>query len=203
MLGLKKVAVTGDLASGKTTVCSLLEQFGATVVNSDQIVHQILSCNLSIRSKLVALLGDEVMSGGSLDRTKIAQKVFSRLDLLRSLESLLHPLVRERIELAYDEACRSSEAMLFVAEVPLLFEMGYEADFDAVIYVTATPGRLLERFLARGGEEEQFHLRRQRLIATEEKQQKATFLIQNDGEKSELYRKVYALFLRLVERQEW
>ena len=85
MLKIKKVAVTGGLAAGKTTVCQLFKELGACVVSADEIVHQLLSPGTAVGQQVVSLLGSDIISDQGLDRKKIAAKVFSQPDLLLSL----------------------------------------------------------------------------------------------------------------------
>ena len=76
MLKLKKIAVTGGLAAGKTTVCQLFKELGAYVVSADEIVHQMLSPDTVVGQQVVSLLGSDIVSGLGIDRKKIAAKVF-------------------------------------------------------------------------------------------------------------------------------
>jgi dephospho-CoA kinase len=101
VLKLKKVAVTGGLACGKSTVCALLGNLGAFVVNADNIVHQLLSNDEDTIAGVVQLLGPTMMVGQQLNRTRIANMVFSQPDLLKSLENLLHPAVNKALAERY------------------------------------------------------------------------------------------------------
>ncbi len=76
MLILKKVAITGGLSSGKSSVCKILKEMGAFVVSADDIVHQLLNPQTSIGHKIIELLGPGVVKGLQFDRTKIGTLVF-------------------------------------------------------------------------------------------------------------------------------
>jgi dephospho-CoA kinase len=90
----RKIAVTGTLSSGKSTVCQLLKEFGAYVVSADEIVHRLLRVETEIGQKVIDLLGEEILSEGQIDRAKIAKKVFRNPQLLQALEQIIHPQVR-------------------------------------------------------------------------------------------------------------
>lgn len=139
MLTLKKVAITGGLACGKTTVCGLLSNLGAYVVSADSVVHQLLANDAAVAKEIVNLLGVEVISDHQLDRTKIANAVFSHPELLQSLENLLHPAVKRAIEAHYTQACAKGVYPFFAVEVPLLFESAAPLRewFDLVVCIVA------------------------------------------------------------------
>ena len=139
MLALKKIAVTGGLSSGKTTVCGLLKKQGAYVVSADEIVHHLLSPHTPLGQQVIKLLGSDIVSHHQLDRKKIAHIVFSDSQKLEALEQLLHPQVLDEIEKAYQKIKHNSAYRCFVAEVPLLYEIGAEKRFDLVIAVVADP----------------------------------------------------------------
>src|SRR5580700_5876146 len=98
MLKTKKIAVTGGLAAGKTTVCQIFKELGAYVVSADEIVHQLLSPGTTVGQQVIKLLGSDIISGQELDRKKIAAKVFFQRDLLHLLEEIIHPAVFDEIE---------------------------------------------------------------------------------------------------------
>lgn len=145
MLALKKIAVTGGLASGKSTVCALLKKRGAYVVSADEIVHQLLSPHTLLGQQVIKLLGSDIVNDHELDRKKIAQIVFSSPQKLEALEKLLHPQVLSEIDAAYQKIKQSSDYRCFVAEVPLLYEIGAEKLFDLVIGVVADPAQCRAR----------------------------------------------------------
>ena len=145
MLALKKIAVTGGLASGKSTVCALLKKRGAYVVSADEIVHQLLSPHTPLGQQVIKLLGSDIVNNHQLDRKKIAQIVFSNPQKLEALEKLLHPQVLNEIDTAYEKIKHRSDYRCFAAEVPLLYEIGAEKRFDLVIGVVADPAECRAR----------------------------------------------------------
>lgn len=181
MLKLKKVAVTGSVSSGKTTVCRLLEELGAYVVSADAIVHQLLIPTTPVGQKIIDLLGTEIVAGDKLNREEIAARVFRDPSLLEELEKQIHPEVQKVIEAKYQEISRKPFS-LFIAEVPLLFESGQETFYDAVVVVRADKENCRRRFTTSTlYDEAEFERREKRLMPIEEKCRRADFVLDNSG----------------------
>lgn len=193
MLDLKKVAITGSLASGKSTVCGIFEKLGASIVNADKIVHQLLSPSTLLGNQLLHLLGPEVIKQGLFDRKLIAAKIFSDPFLRREMEALLHPPVFRQVAYAYEEAA-AKKAPLFAAEIPLLFETKGDSWFDAVIVVDAPKEIRQQRFIAQGGTQEEFEAREKSQMPSEEKRTLADFLVMNDRSSDLLENQVCEIF---------
>lgn len=199
MLKLKKIAVTGGLASGKSTVCDLFRSFGAEVVSADAVVHQLLSGHPQLIQAVAALLGPDVLTDNVLDRKKIAQAVFNSPKILKSLESLIHPAVRQAIHERYVQACASGQKTLFIAEIPLLFESEQSNDFDKTICVVADENIRKQRYGKRtAGQENDFNQRQQNQWPQEKKAQQADFVIINNGSLEQLQKDVYAVYKLLI-----
>lgn len=121
-----KIAVTGGIGSGKTTVCNILNRLGYKVVSCDEVYKQISD------EVLVTVLKDEfpnVIDGVIINKKKLAETVFKDEVKLKKLNSLTHPLIMKKVFKVMDE-----QNILF-AEVPLLFESGYDKYFDKIIVV--------------------------------------------------------------------
>lgn len=193
--------MTGGLASGKTSVCRLLANLGAYVVSADEIVHQLLSPNTEVGQQVISLLGPEIISNQSLNRTKIAEKVFSHPKQLQLLEQILHPAVLHEIEKQYLEAKKNVNSSLFVAEIPLLYESESEKYFDVVISLLADPEVCKKRFSeARSYSELEFDKRMQRQWDPEDKAIKADYVIVNNGSFEELKEQVLIIFKDLMKK---
>lgn len=188
---MRKVAVTGSIASGKTTVCHFFQELGAFVISADTIVHQLLTPSNPIGQRVIALFGDEIVVEGKIEREEIAKRVFRDPSLLTKLEKLLHPEVQKVIETTFKQVSQHSFP-LFVAEVPLLYEAGLESFYDAVIVVSANRDQARERF--KGND---FEKRENRLIPLSEKILKADYLIENEGSLDLLRKSVIKTFNRL------
>jgi dephospho-CoA kinase len=191
MLKLRKIAITGGLAAGKTSVCQILRSLGAHVISADAIVHRLLSPTSELHDKIVALLGPDILDEQRIDRAKVAKKVFRDPEKLKQLEELLHPAVRKEIELDYRQAQQNNPRSLFVAEIPLLFESSSEDFFDDVVAVIAPESICRSRFAAATGYgDDEFFARASRQLPAADKAHKADFTIVNDSTPAALEQKV-------------
>jgi dephospho-CoA kinase len=194
VLKLKKIAVTGGLSSGKTTVCNLFGQLGAQVVSADDIVHQLLSLTTPIGQRIVHLFGNNVVKNGKLDRQLIAKIAFHHPDLLMQLEKILHPAVFTEMDKLYLETEKKQQARLFAAEIPLLFEAGQDKYFDAIVTVMAPEDICQQRFHSKGGSLEEYRQRMNRQMTPQEKSALSLFTIENAGDLDHLKSIVTQLF---------
>lgn len=178
---IRKIAVTGALSAGKSTVCELLKAQGAYVLKADDIVHHLLSQNDAVIQKIRELFGNDVISQDRVDRNKLAHQVFSNSNKLKSLEDLLHPIVVKTIQETYTFMKNSPQYKAFVVEIPLLFEIHFESWFDKIVYVTADSKIRKNRF--KGND---FELRSERFLKESEKLVKSDYIINNQGSLEEL-----------------
>jgi dephospho-CoA kinase len=176
------VAVTGGIGAGKSAALDAFARHGAATVSSDEIVHRLLREDEGVRRELLARFGERILDdAGRLDRKAIAEIVFDDREALAWLEALLHPLVvREYLDWRQGLAGLPNPPALCVTEVPLLYEVGGESRFDAVVVVTA-PEPLRARRAAMPIE-----ARSRRLIPDEEKVRRADFAYVNDGSLADL-----------------
>jgi len=172
------MAVTGPLACGKSTFVRMLGEMGADTVSADGIVHDLLARDPQTISKVVERFGEEVRGETGIDRRALARAVFGDERALQDLEDILHPLVREET----DRRVAASEAELFVAEIPLLFEGGRSGQFDCTVAVTAPEERRLAWAAERGMGEGQVRAIEARQLPQEEKARRADLVVQNDGD---------------------
>jgi dephospho-CoA kinase len=199
MLKLNKIAVTGGLSAGKTTVCQLFKELGAYVVSADEIVHQLLSPGTPTAQQVLSLLGPDILSGKQLDRAKIAAVVFSQRDLLTALEKIIHPAVFNEIERLYQQVAKEEKYPLFIAEIPLLYEARAEKRFDAIISVVAKEDLCRHRFSKqKSGSIQEFDQRMQRQSSPEYKLERADYNIENSGTLEQLKGDVQTLFTTLT-----
>jgi dephospho-CoA kinase len=176
------VAVTGGIGAGKSEALRAFARHGAAVISSDEIVHDLLRSDEDVRAAVRERFGDGVFSAeGQVDRGRIADIVFADPEQLDWLERLLHP----RVVAAYlrwrDElASRPDPPAVSVTEVPLLYEVGGDARFDAVVVISAAQDVRVSRQVR------PMQDRERRLIPDEEKLSRADFAYVNDGSLEEL-----------------
>lgn len=198
MLILRKVAITGGLSSGKSTVSRLFKELGALVVNADEIGHQLLSQQDLIGQQVIKLIGSDIVQNGKIDRSRIAKKVFNDSNLLHSLEKILHPAIKNEMEKQYQLAVEKGLKGLFIAEIPLLFE-GDLGHYETTIAVVADPDLCRARFRqSTGYDDEEFNKRMARQLSQEEKARRATFVIHNNGSLEDLRQAVISIYNKLI-----
>ena len=147
---MRRVALTGGIASGKSVVATRLRAAGLPVVDADQLARDAVAPGTSTLSAVVARFGQEVLrSDGTLDRDALGRLVFADADARQALEALIHPVVRDRIEAFFSR--QPPGTPVAVAEIPLLFETGRAADFDAVVVVACEPDTQRARLMRRNG----------------------------------------------------
>lgn len=187
------IGLSGAMASGKSEALAALGRLGAETLSTDQVTHEILE-DPSTLARLVERWGPDVGPDGHVDRAKIGEIVFADPDELRWLESVLHPLVGQRVAVWRDELGAGTE--LAVVEVPLLFEAGMEPIFDATLVVVAGDERRARWAGERGTAAVEGRSARQ--LTEAEKAERATFVVANDGDLADLERSLRELWPQLV-----
>jgi dephospho-CoA kinase len=172
------IAVTGPLASGKSTFVELLDELGAETVSADDMVHHLLAEDDETITRVTERFGEEVRGEKGIARKALSQVVFGDAEALRDLEEILHPRVREET----DRRALGSGSRLFVAEIPLLFEGGGEERFDLTVTVTSPEERRRVWAEERGMEEQQRRAIEDRQFSQEEKARRADVVVENDGD---------------------
>jgi dephospho-CoA kinase len=175
--GPVKIAVTGPFACGKSTFVRMLGDLGAETVSADGVVHDLLAGDPDTVKRVIERFGDEVRGERGIDRKALGRKVFGDPEALQNLEDILHPLVRRET----DRRAAATEAEVFVAEIPLLFEGGGSGRFDLTVAVTAPEERRREWAAERGVEERQRRAIEKRQLSGEEKARRADVVVANDG----------------------
>lgn len=175
------VGLTGAIASGKSAALAAFERLGAAVLSTDAVTHELLSRG-EIADQLAERWGEEVAPGGVVDRERVGAIVFESREELRWLESVLHPVVGARI--VEWRAALPDGTPVAVVEVPLLFETGMDAAFDATVAVVAPDEVRAERAGARGTA--RLAEREANQLSQEEKAARATHVLTNDGTPKEL-----------------
>lgn len=144
------VGLTGNIASGKSIVESYFEKKGISVINADDVTHELIDKDRNIQQRIKKLFENEDIldENGAISRAKIGKIVFSDQDKLEELENILHPAVIKKIEEFFDEK-RSED--IVIASVPLLFEIDIQPMFDKTILVCADKKIRLQRLMNRNG----------------------------------------------------
>ncbi len=185
------IGLTGGIGAGKSTALEALERLGAVTLSTDRVVHELYESD-EVRDAVRRHFGDAVMDGARVDRSALARAAFATDEDRHWLEQLLWPRVGERIASFRREAdAASPPPRAAVVEVPLLFESGSDHGFDATIAVVADEAIRHERASARG--HAALSERAARQLSQQEKSQRATYTVVNDGSVAELESKLSAI----------
>jgi len=182
-----RIALTGSIGMGKSTVAKMFERCGVPVFDADAVVRELQSPGGGLVDKIGELFPGCVRCG-TLDRDCLAQIVLSDRAKLAELEAIVHPVVREARE-AFVAAHRDSAALVF--EIPLLFETGGDTEFDKVVVVSAPANIQRARVLARQGmTEAKLASILERQTPDEEKRKRADFVVDTGTDLSTTERQV-------------
>ena len=189
------IGLTGGLGAGKSTALAALGRLGAEVLSSDAVVHELYE-GQQLREAVVARFGPQVAPGGVVDRAAVAERAFASPEERAWLEGVVWPLVGARVAAWLELArARRPPPRAAVVEVPLLFEAGLQDAYDATIAVIADEGIRTQRAAARG--HRALAERTARQLSQDEKAQRATCSVVNDGTEAELEAKLSAILDRL------
>jgi dephospho-CoA kinase len=189
------VGLTGGLGAGKSTALAALGRLGAATISTDAVVHELYGTN-EVRDAVTARWGSEVAPGGVVDRSAIASHAFADAGERSWLEGLLWPLVGQRVwEFRVASAELDPAPRAAVVETPLLFEAGLADMYDATIAVIAPEEVRAARAAERGHAAVDERTARQ--LTQEEKAQRATFSVVNDGTIDELEHELSGILEKL------
>lgn len=190
-----RMALTGGIASGKSTVAEELAARGAVLIDADVLAREVVEPGTAGLAAVIERFGPDVLAGDRLDRAKLGRLVFDDPAARRDLERIIHPRVRARA--AEIEAAAPADAVV-VHVIPLLVEIGQADDFDLCVVIDLDPATQLRRLQDRNGlsvEEAQARVdaqasREQRLAAADR-------VLRNDGSPEELRVQVAELWSEL------
>jgi dephospho-CoA kinase len=182
-----KVGLTGNIAAGKSSVARAWQRLGARVIDADALAREAVAPGSAGLDAVRAEFGDGVLdAAGALDRAAMRALVFRDPGARSRLEAIVHPEVARLREEAYRRAVAEG-AKLVVADIPLLFEVGLQAEFDAIVLIDA-PSRLREARIVRDRGLTADEARRmiEAQMPAEPKRARADFVIENSGSPEEL-----------------
>jgi dephospho-CoA kinase len=200
-----KVALTGNIASGKSSVARVWRAAGVAVVEADELARLAVVPGSDALRRIADRWGPGILlPSGELDRAALRDVVFRDPVERRALEEIVHPEVERLRAKAFARAARDG-ANLLVADIPLLFEVGLENDFDVVVLVDSPESIRLERLVSdRGLPEAEARRMIEAQIPTERKRDAADFVIENTGTITDLEaraKEVWAELLLLAGRR--
>ena len=189
------IGLTGGIGSGKSLAGQYFSDLGANVLDADVISREVIERGSGGFDEVVAAFGDSILRDGQIDRRALAGRVFGNMADRVTLESIVHPLVRDAFEAA---AARLQGDDVLVYEIPLLAETGAASRFDFVITVESDLEFRTDRLKRRGmlGSEIDARIRAQ--ASPEERMSVAGYVITNNGTPDELLRQVEYVWEKIL-----
>ncbi|WP_187647675.1 dephospho-CoA kinase [Nitrosophilus labii] len=179
------IALTGGIASGKSTVCNILKLYGFSIIDADKIAHQVLE---EQKEKIAEIFGKEYIKNGKVDRKALGKLIFNEPKAKKSLEELLHPLIKQKIE---TESLKLEKYKVpYIVDIPLFFETkNYPIKKVVVVYAPKEIQlkRVLEREELSEGEAKK---RLNAQMDIEKKKELATYVIDNSKDLKHLQKEI-------------
>jgi dephospho-CoA kinase len=182
------IGLTGGIGAGKSTALSAVERLGAATLSTDRVVHELYA-SPEVRDAVAERFGTGVVRDGVVQRDELAKRAFTTAEDRGWLEQLLWPRVGQRmVDWRRELEDSPDRPRAAVVEVPLLFESGMEGAFDATIAVIADEELRDQRASSRG--HQALNERGARQLTQQEKAQRATYVVVNDGSVEDLQTKL-------------
>jgi dephospho-CoA kinase len=178
---IRKIALTGGIATGKSYVASKLREAGVPLVDADVLSREVVAPGTAGLSAVRRRFGpDAVRRDGTMDRVRVAQIVFKDKRARLDLEAIIHPAVQKAVNEFFDALPKRTP--FAIADIPLLFETSREKQFDAVVVVACPRDMQLQRVMERNKlSKEDAERRLAAQLPIEKKVEKATYVIKTDG----------------------
>ena len=198
---IKRFAITGGIACGKSTVAAWLPRWGGCVLDADAVVHALEAPGGAAVDPIRDAFGPGVVqAGGAVDRVALGRRVFRDPAALALLNGLVHPLVQQRIEAWLAEPVAPGVRFRAVV-IPLLFETGWStAGWDAVVAIVCDEAEQIRRLRGRGMSAAEARQRLAAQMPCAEKARRADYAIWNNGTVEALQEAVERLFQALLEK---
>jgi dephospho-CoA kinase len=195
------VGLTGNVASGKSTVARLFAEWGATVIDADSLVRDLQQPGSEILAAIARRFGESILlPDGSLDRAALRRKVMKDPPALLALNGIVHPAVRARRAQRLADARRRGDAVV-VSDVPLLFEVLDPKAFDLVVLVHASDAVRRRRLIdLRGLPEDEADRLLAAQLPSDAKRNRSDVVIDNEGTLEELKRRAWEAWTTIQEQ---
>jgi dephospho-CoA kinase len=188
---MRRIALTGGIATGKSHVRAEFARLGIPTIDADVVARQVVAPGTSALQAIVERFGPGVLdSTAALERRRLAAIVFNDAEARRDLEAIVHPAVRAATD-AWFASLDASRHPIAIADIPLLYETGREQDFDLVIVTACEPATQLHRVMSRDRlSEDEARKRLAAQLPTEDKARRADVVIRTDGSIEDTNRQV-------------
>lgn len=192
-----KIAISGNIASGKSAVEKILTDIGYPIIDTDKIVHELYEKSETFCSQINSNFGMyDIFSDGKIDKKKLAKIVFSDKKLLKKLEFIIHPIVEDKIKTFFDK--NRNNKLVFTA-IPLLYEANFTHLFDKVIFIAADDSIRLQRLVTKRNFSKEDAIKRMTAqMPQEEKIKLADYTIQNNSTLDDLKLQIKIILDKLI-----
>ncbi len=196
------IALTGGIASGKSTIAHGLEKHGAVIIDADQIVRDVQSPGSPVLQEIANAFGEDVIdASGALDRVALGARVFSDPEALARLNAIVHPAVRVESKRRMEAAIATDPEAVVVYDVPLLVEARADDPWDKIVVAHAPAELRLQRLIElRGMEPQAAQDRIDAQVADEERLAIADVVIDTGGTLEQTHAQVEVLWKQLEEK---
>jgi dephospho-CoA kinase len=193
------IALTGGIASGKSTIARRLAELGAVVVDADQIVRDVQAPGSAVLARIEDVFGADVIDAdGALDRAALGAKVFGDPEQLARLNAIVHPAVRAESQRRFEEAASAGPQTVVVYDVPLLVEARVDDPWDLIVVAHAPADERRRRLVElRGMAEQAAQERIDAQVSDERRLAIADEVIETSGSLEETIRQTDALWERI------
>ncbi len=189
------VAVTGGIGCGKTSVTNKFNELGVAVIDTDLIAHDLTQKNVDVLVEIKNIFGNKVFNGDTLSREKLREIVFRDEDLLRSLERILHPRIRQDVK----TKLQSVDSEYAIVAIPLLSKKSDYDFIDRILVIDCEERIQIQRVISRNGfSEELVRSIMSKQLSRRERNQLADDLIENNADIDSLYTKIEKLHLNYL-----
>jgi dephospho-CoA kinase len=195
------VALTGNIGAGKTTVVGLFRRWGATVIDTDQLVREVQAPGQPVLQAIAGRFGSELIrADGTLDRAALRAMVLKDPAALADLNRLVHPEVHRRRKQLLEQARQRGDRIV-VSDIPLLFEAGQPSEFDVVVLVDAPePLRRSRLISSRGWPSDELDPMIRAQLLSAPKRARSDYIIDNEGDLAALERSAVEVWQALLAR---
>jgi dephospho-CoA kinase len=195
------VALTGNIASGKSTVAELLRSWGATLIDADRLVRDSQAPGSPVLRAIAARFGQDLIdASGMLDRRALRRRAMGDPAALLDLNRIVHPDVQRR-RAALEQEARNRGDRIVINDIPLLFEVGDPAAYDAIVLEDAPEPVRRARLLAQRG---LTAADADQMLAAQApsgpKRSRSTFVIDNEGDRATLEARAREVWAQLLAR---
>ncbi len=195
------VGLTGNMGMGKTTVLLLFAKLGAYTFNSDDYVHNVLK-KPKIVKKIANTIGKNILVKGSknisINKKHVADIIFNVPRKRKAIEKIIHPEVLKAMKLTKSKILRKEASATIIYEVPLLFEAGYEKNFDKIVVVYCNQNTAINRLTKKGFSKDAANKRIRAQMPISKKKKLADFLINNNDDIKKTEKQVKLIYNKLV-----